>query len=178
MVICYIERFVYRDTTDLSYLNNFEGKKEERAAISEYCIDFLTSSMAGIRRTWDKEYYAQKAKDREEFGDDFVDNLEKDSGASSSTHKKALKEEFKPADSDEEGPVGANKAFIKARDYKLELDHKAGKIEVINPLAEDSAKAGFWCEVCKCLCKDSSSYLDHINGKKRECFLCLRLLLF
>ncbi len=121
--------------------------------------------MAGVRRTWDKELYAQKARDRAEYGDDFVD---KEDENTSSKPKKVLKEEFKSAGSDEEEAIGTNKAFIKARDYKLELDHKAGKVEVINPLAEDGAKAGFWCEVCKCLLKDSTSYLDHLNGKKRK----------
>jgi U4/U6.U5 tri-snRNP component SNU23 len=30
-------------------------------------------------------------------------------------------------------------------------------------------RGGFYCEDCQCLLKDSSSYLDHINGKKRAC---------
>lgn len=28
---------------------------------------------------------------------------------------------------------------------------------------------GYYCEVCECLLKDSASYLDHINGKRRTC---------
>lgn len=114
--------------------------------------------MAGVRRTWDKDFYAQKARERLEYGDDYVDDKE-----GVPKVKKILKEEFKPAQEDE-----LSKAFIKPREQKLELDEKVGKMEVINPLAEDGAKAGFWCEVCKCLMKDSASYLDHINGKKRN----------
>jgi U4/U6.U5 tri-snRNP component SNU23 len=120
--------------------------------------------MAGVRRTWDKEFYAQKARDRIEKGDEYVD--EDDSKLNKA--KKALKEEFKHADEGSSGPTGSQRAFLKSRDYKIDLEEKIGKIEVINPSAEDGAKAGFWCEVCKCLLKDSASYLAHINGKKRK----------
>jgi len=52
---------------------------------------------------------------------------------------------------------------------KIDLDQKVGKIEVINPTsAGDYRGAGFWCETCSCLLKDSASYLDHINGKKHQ----------
>jgi hypothetical protein len=46
---------------------------------------------------------------------------------------------------------------------------------VINPTTVEGAKApGFFCEVCMCLLKDSASYLDHINGKKRRfLFFCI-----
>jgi len=117
-----------------------------------------------FRRTWDKEQFAQKAKDRQEFGDDFVDGKEKGEDAKP---KKASKEEFKAADEGASGPMGSERAFLKSRDYKLELDEKVGKVEIFNP-NEDASKAGFYCEVCKCLLKDSASYLDHINGKKRK----------
>jgi U4/U6.U5 tri-snRNP component SNU23 len=115
--------------------------------------------MAGVRRTWDKELFAQKARDRQEFGDDFVDDKD---GQSSSKPKRIVRDEAK----DEENAL-SEKAFIKSRNEKLDLDKEVGKSKIINPL-EDGAKAGFWCDVCKCLLKDSASYLDHLNGKKRK----------
>lgn len=124
-----------------------------------------------FRRTWDKDQYAQKAKDRQEFGDDYVDG-QKEVAQS----KKTTKEEFKSAEEGAAGPIGSERAFLKQRDHKLELDEKVGKIEIFNP-NEDASKAGFYCEVCKCLLKDSASYLDHINGKRRKFLIILSLFL-
>jgi len=47
----------------------------------------------------------------------------------------------------------------------LDLDKKIGKHEVVGV---DAARGGYFCETCDCTLKDSSAYLDHINGKKRE----------
>lgn len=120
------------------------------------------------RRTWDKDYFAQKARERAEKGDDAVDNTDNDQEGAAAKVKKAIRQEFQSADVDAAGPMGSQRAFLKSRDYKLGLDEKVGKIEVINPTAAEGNKAGFWCEVCSCLLKDSASYLDHINGKKRK----------
>ena len=64
--------------------------------------------------------------------------------------------------------MGSDRAFLKARQAPIDLESKVGKSQVINPTTvEGSTSAGFYCEVCACLLKDSQSYLDHINGKKR-----------
>jgi U4/U6.U5 tri-snRNP component SNU23 len=79
-----------------------------------------------------------------------------------------MREEFAPAEEGANGPMGSDRAFLKARQGPIDLEGKVGKTEVINPTTvEGSTAAGFWCEVCACLLKDSASYLDHINGKKR-----------
>jgi U4/U6.U5 tri-snRNP component SNU23 len=119
--------------------------------------------MSGFRRTWDKEYYAQKARDRIDKGDDFVDEPKEENKA-----RRALREEFTAAEEGAAGPIGSNRAFLKSREKALGLEGKAGKIEIINPTDAEGAKAGFWCEVCTCLLKDSASYLSHINGKTRK----------
>lgn len=121
--------------------------------------------MAGIRRTWDKALYEQKAKDRLERGDDYVNPADEKPGNRAT---KALRQEFQAADAEAAGPMGSERAFLKSREKRLNLDEKAGKIEVINPTDIEGKKAGFWCEVCSCLLKDSASYLDHVNGKKRK----------
>lgn len=123
--------------------------------------------MAGIRRTWDKELYAAKAKERLEKGD------EDDTVLSLSNKPKqpanTVREEFQPAADGAAGPMGSERAFLKARENKVDVvEKKVGKIEVIKPGDTNAVGPGFWCEVCKCLLKDSNSYFDHINGKKRE----------
>jgi U4/U6.U5 tri-snRNP component SNU23 len=118
----------------------------------------------GYRRTWDKEYYEKKARDRIENGEgDYA------RGSSESSIKNVAKEEFVPAGEGEIGPMGSQRAFLKARQSKIDLDSKVGKTEIITQTDAVQARgAGFWCEVCSCLLKDSSAYLDHINGKKRK----------
>lgn len=73
--------------------------------------------------------------------------------------------------------MGSHRAYIKARQSNIDLESKVGKTELIAPTDAAQARgAGFWCEVCSCLLKDSSSYLDHINGKKRKqhlLFMCI-----
>jgi U4/U6.U5 tri-snRNP component SNU23 len=121
--------------------------------------------MAGVRRTWDKDFYEKRARDRAEQGDDYVEG---DSGPAAKM-KRATKEEFRAAEDGAAGPAGSQRAFLKSRTGKIDLEEKVGKIEVINPTsAGDLRGAGFWCETCSCLLKDSASYLDHINGKKRK----------
>ena len=119
--------------------------------------------MAGVRRTWDKEHYAKLMQEREEKGDEDVNRK------NSTALKQPSREEFKPADVDAASPMGSQRAFLKSREGKIDVESKVGKIEIINPTdASSSRGAGFWCEVCSCLLKDSASYLDHINGRKRE----------
>jgi U4/U6.U5 tri-snRNP component SNU23 len=120
--------------------------------------------MAGVRRTWDKDFYEKKARDRAEQGDDYDDGE-----GPAAKSRKVMKEEFKAADGGAAGPAGSQRAFLQSRVNKIDLDQKVGKVEMINPTsAGDYRGAGFWCEVCSCLLKDSASYLDHINGKKRK----------
>jgi len=129
-----------------------------------------------VRRTWDKELYAQKAaaraelKSMEEQEDDFAADLEKikkrklDSGIS-------VKEEFQAADAGAIGPAGSQRAFLKVRTTNLteQLHADVGKTQVVTAQAmELGVGGGFWCETCACLLKDSSAYLSHINGKKHQ----------
>lgn len=121
--------------------------------------------MSGVRRTWNKELYEQKARERLEKGDDFVDEQP---NASSSRANRAIRQEFAAAGEDDAGPMGSDRAFLRARDGRLGLEERAGKVEIINPTDAEGLKAGFWCETCSVLLKDSAAYLSHVNGKRRK----------
>lgn len=43
-----------------------------------------------------------------------------------------------------------------------------GKYTVVTTNSALSQRGGYYCDVCECLLKDSTTYLDHINGKKRK----------
>lgn len=51
------------------------------------------------------------------------------------------------------------------RDTSLDLASRIGKTQVVSSTASISQQAGFYCNVCDCILKDSMAYLDHINGK-------------
>eukprot|EP00053_Salpingoeca_punica_P019871 m.203929 g.203929 ORF g.203929 m.203929 type:complete len:194 (-) comp17740_c2_seq1:580-1161(-) len=87
------------------------------------------------RRTWDEEEYARKARERKE------------------------QREKKPEK--EEDP----KALLQRRDFKLEIDNKIGRTQVVGANSE-TGTGGFYCDVCDVTLKDSITYLNHINGEK------------
>ena len=51
-----------------------------------------------------------------------------------------------------------------ARDYKLDLSVNLGKSKIVG----GSAEAGYYCSLCDCVLKDSTTYLHHINGKYHQ----------
>ena len=54
--------------------------------------------------------------------------------------------------------------LLRAREYKVDLDSRLNKTSVVT--ANDNRDgAGYYCEVCDCVIKDSMNFLDHINGK-------------
>lgn len=54
---------------------------------------------------------------------------------------------------------------MKARDFQIDLAANLNKSRVNALGAPLSQQAGFYCDVCDCILKDSMAYLDHINGK-------------
>ncbi|KAH3838024.1 zinc finger matrin-type protein 2-like [Dreissena polymorpha] len=97
------------------------------------------------RRKWDTEEYEKIVAAR----------LEEE-------EKKALEKELSKLDP----PV--RREMLKPREYKVDLDSKLGKSQVITKTTPASQQGGYYCNVCDCVVKDSINFLDHINGKKHQ----------
>lgn len=103
------------------------------------------------RRTWDKETWAKKEREREEQ----ALRDERDEERRKASRVAIFRENLKLTGSRAEG--------------KLDLAKNLGKTMVV--MGPDGAKdkqGGWYCEICDCALKDSSVYLDHINGKKHQ----------
>ncbi|WAQ99956.1 ZMAT2-like protein [Mya arenaria] len=97
------------------------------------------------RRKWDTEEYEKLVAER----------LEEE-------EKKVLDRERAKL----EAPV--RRELLKPRDYRVDLDGKLGKSQVITKTTPGSQQGGYYCNVCDCVVKDSINFLDHINGKKHQ----------
>ncbi|KXS20416.1 hypothetical protein M427DRAFT_151786 [Gonapodya prolifera JEL478] len=114
-------------------------------------------SDTSFRRTWDKEEYAAKAKDREKEARDRAEAKGKPGhGHPKDRPKKVIPPEDRPT------------ALLKAREEKLELEKNLNKTQVVVAQPGAANQPGFYCQVCDIVVKDSVNYLDHINGRKHQ----------
>ncbi|XP_002737824.1 zinc finger matrin-type protein 2-like [Saccoglossus kowalevskii] len=97
------------------------------------------------RKKWDRDEYERIAKERLEAEERELEDNE--------SGKK-------------EPPV--RREFLKQREYKVDLESKLGKSQVITKTTPASQQGGYYCNVCDCVVKDSINFLDHINGKKHQ----------
>ena len=103
------------------------------------------------RRTWDKETWAKKEAEREEQE---LRN-EQDEQKRKASRVAIFRENLKLTGSRAEGT--------------LDLAKNVGKTMVVmGPDGAKSKQGGFYCDICDCTLKDSTTYLDHINGKKHQ----------
>jgi U4/U6.U5 tri-snRNP component SNU23 len=175
----------------------------------------INKSVNVERRTWDKEAFEARARSRaaaaaaaDAGGDRSVVSATAGGGGGdeedvTSSIKNKLnpteeKEEFLPAQQGRAGPMGSQRAYLKSRSNKVDLESKLGSTEIIDPAAASATRSklsldndsvgggsvthssgvskcadgvGWHCRVCDCFLKDSLTYLDHINGKKHQRYL-------
>jgi len=106
-----------------------------------------------FRRVWDKEYYEAKAQGKIVE----TNNSDESKGNEKAVTGGAIREEFIPAAKDSAGPEGSQRAFLKAREGKIDLESKAGKTELYTPNVAEIQRGltgpGFRCDVCDCVLK-------------------------
>ncbi|KAI0318331.1 hypothetical protein OF83DRAFT_1057077 [Amylostereum chailletii] len=112
------------------------------------------ASDTDFRRKWDKEEYAERAKKKDEE--------ERERMRENEERLKQGKKPLKGKKQDLPKPT----ELMKRRENDLELDKNLGKTMVVNnPGGRGPGQPGFYCETCNRTYKDSTGYLDHINGR-------------
>ncbi|EIW63020.1 uncharacterized protein TRAVEDRAFT_34276 [Trametes versicolor FP-101664 SS1] len=107
-----------------------------------------------FRKKWDKEEYAEKARKRDEE--------EKERMKENEELQKQGKKPRRGPKNDLPKPT----ELMKQREGPLDLDKNLGKTMVVqNAGTRGPGVPGFFCEACNRTYKDSSGYLDHINGR-------------
>jgi len=127
-----------------------------------------------FRRKWDKEEYAERAKKKDdEERERMQENEERmKQGAVQIARHQCAELTIAPG----KKPIKGKKKdlpkpteLMKRRDHDLELDKNLGKTMVVqNPGGRGPGQPGFHCETCNRTYKDSTGYLDHINGRARQ----------
>ncbi|EKM53937.1 uncharacterized protein PHACADRAFT_97984 [Phanerochaete carnosa HHB-10118-sp] len=112
------------------------------------------ASDTDFRKKWDKEEYAERAKQKdEEERERMKENEER------------VKQGKKPRRGKKED-LPKPTELMKQREGSLDLDKNLGKTMVVqNTSGRGPGVPGFYCEVCNRTYKDSTGYLDHINGR-------------
>ncbi|KZT26655.1 hypothetical protein NEOLEDRAFT_1168554 [Neolentinus lepideus HHB14362 ss-1] len=109
---------------------------------------------ADFRRKWDKEEYAEKAKKRDQDEKERMQENEERAKQGKRPRKGHKQDLPKPTE------------LMQQRETPLELDKNLGKTMVVqNASGRGPGVPGFYCEACSRTYKDSSAYLDHINGR-------------
>mmetsp|Transcript_29503 Transcript_29503/g.51818 ORF Transcript_29503/g.51818 Transcript_29503/m.51818 type:complete len:213 (-) Transcript_29503:209-847(-) len=99
------------------------------------------------RRKWDMAVYDKKQKD-------FLDQQEK--------------EILGGADAERRLTLPVKREPLKRRTQEVDLVKTVGKRMVVASSAALAEQGGYYCDVCECLLKDSSTYLSHINGRRHQ----------
>ncbi len=103
--------------------------------------------MVEMTYNWDTEAYEKRAKERAKDADS-TKKGKSTAAAAVPGEKRPMeeddesnREEFIPADKGAAGPLKSQRAFLKARRNKVDMDSKIGFVEIVNPEAAATTKA-------------------------------------
>ncbi len=135
-----------------------------------------------FRKKWDKEEYAEKARQRDQEEKERMQENEEllKQGVClsflSPSHPRALPPHIPPyllclgkkPRKTRKDDLPKPTELMKRREGSLDLDKNLGKTMVVqNAGNRGPGVPGFYCEACNRTYKDSAGYLDHINGRAR-----------
>ncbi|KAH7888482.1 hypothetical protein F5I97DRAFT_1934997 [Phlebopus sp. FC_14] len=107
-----------------------------------------------FRKKWDKEEYAERARKKDEEERERMKENEERMKQGKAPRKGRKEDLPKPTE------------LMKRRERSLELDKNLNKTMVVqNPGGRGPGQPGFYCEACNRTYKDTTGYLDHINGR-------------
>lgn len=122
------------------------SSKAKAAKPAEEEEDVVDQLDALGRKMWDKDFYAEKAKNNIMFGPERIGKRK-----------------------DPVIPLPASqRTFLQQRKSDLNLDKHLGEHRVVTHHTIKPMQGGYWCSVCECLLKDSATYLDHVNGRRHN----------
>ncbi|KAG2442194.1 hypothetical protein HYH02_009680 [Chlamydomonas schloesseri] len=119
------------------------------------------------RRTWDREEYRAIAEEKEKAAKEAAKARGAKDGEDDDHEETAAEiRRRKRMDRDplHQGLI-VERSLLKQRDYAIDLTSRLGKTQVVGFNTPLNQQAGWFCNVCNCVLRDSQSYLDHINGK-------------
>lgn len=137
------------------------------------------ASDTDFRKKWDKEEYAEKAKKKDEEERERMKENEERMKQGAHTDKMypgiCLPDVGKKPRKGRKDDLPKPTELMKRREGSLDLDKNLGKTMVVqNTSGRGPGVPGFYCETCNRTYKDSTGYLDHINGRARMCHSSVR----
>jgi len=128
-----------------------QGGKREKKKEAEFSAGVKADGDSDVldamgRKVWDKEMYMEKAKNNIMFGPERIGRR---------------KDPVIPLPS-------SQRTFLQQRKHDMDLEKNLGKSQVVTAHTIKPMQGGYWCSVCECLLKDSSTYLEHVNGRRHN----------
>ena len=129
-----------------------------------------------FRKKWDKQEYAERARKKDdEERERMQENEERmKQGTAQNTllHLSTVFYDLPTGKAPRKGrkeDLPKPTELMKRREESLDLDKNLGKTMVVqNPGGRGPGQPGFYCETCNRTYKDTTGYLDHINGRSRS----------